>query len=356
MAEKTEKATPKKLRDARKKGQVAKSQDFPSALTFVVSIMGTLFASSFLYDHLSTYIISMLRRISGNINLEQQGGAYILEAIQVIAIVSLPIVVVVACVGVITNFLIIGPVFSFEAMKFNFKKLNPVEGIKQKFKLKTLFELVKSIFKITGAAIIIFYAIWKAIPEVVQASSIPVIGSALILESFLKKISIQVGIFFLAIAIFDLLYQKRTFAKEMMMEKFEVKQEYKDTEGNPEIKGKRRERFREIAYSEGPSAAGRAKAIVTNPTHIAVAIGFEEGRQKVPVILTMGINKVAEKIITIGTKENVPIMRNVELARQLYNQGSIGSYIPKETYKAVAEVLKWIEQIESKPKTTLENL
>ncbi len=350
MAEKTEKATPKKIRDAKKKGQVARSQDFPSAFTFVVAIMGTLFSTSYLYENLGNYLVKTFRAISTNIDLTNRAGGFLSEAIEVIAICSFPIVAIVAIVGVIVNFLIIGPLFSFEAMKFDLKKLNPIEGIKQKFKLKTLVELIKSVLKITGAAVIIYFAIWASLPEVVQTSSIPIIGSAILLKEFLTKIAIRVGVFFLAVAIFDLAFQKRTFAKEMMMEKFEVRQEYKDTEGDPLVKGKRRERFREIAYSAGPGAASKARTIITNPTHIAVAIGYEKDKDPVPVILTMGSGSVAQKIISVAIEVNIPIMRNPELAHQLFNKGKISDYIPLDTYKAVAEILKWISSLEEKEK------
>ncbi len=349
MAEKTEKATPKKLRDAKKKGQVAKSQDFPSAFTFVTAIFGTLMASSYLYKQLAGYIVTTFRAVGSNIDLQHRAGAFLTQAIEVIALASFPIVVVVAFVGILANFFVIGPLFSMQAMKFDLKKLNPVEGIKQKFKLKVLVELIKSILKILGAAIIIYLVIKKMLPEVIMAAKLPVIGSAQILNTFLRTVAIQVGIFFLAVAIFDLAFQKRQFAKEMMMEKFELKQEFKDTEGDPMVKGRRRERFREIAYTEGASGARRAKAIITNPTHIAVALGYEEEEDPVPIIITMGQGSMAERIIKIGTDSHVPIMRNVALARQLFAAGSVGDYIPKDTYKAVAEVLKWLDTMEEMP-------
>jgi len=347
MAEKTEKATPKKLRDARKKGQVAKSQDFPSALTFVVSLVGSLAAAGYLYDTLANYMIYIFRIIKEPIDIELKGGYFLQHAVQVIFAASMPIVIVVAFVGVVTNFLIVGPMFSMEAIKFNFKKLNPVEGIKQKFKLKTLVELLKSIAKITGAGLVIYFILMNMLPEILLSVTLPVYGSAMIVKTFLIRVAIQVGILFLLIALFDLFFQRRTFAKEMMMEKFELKQEYKDTEGDPHIKGRRRERFREIAYSEGPSAARRAKAIITNPTHLAVALGFEkESEEGVPKILTMGKNQEADRIIKIGIDYHIPIMRNVDLAQELFKKGRIGDYIPRETYQAIAEVLKWISTFE----------
>ncbi|NGX56268.1 MAG: Yop proteins translocation protein U [Candidatus Anoxychlamydiales bacterium] len=349
MAEKTEKATPKKLRDARKKGQVAKSQDFPSALTFVTSIFGMLFASTYLFNQLAGYILNTFKAINSNIDLEHKAGAFLTQAMYVIISSSFPILIAVVAVGILSNFLVIGPMFSLEAMKFNLKKLDPIAGIKQKFKLKVFVELIKSVLKILGAALIIFLVIKKMLPDIIVSVKLPVFGSALILDAFLRKVAMQVGIFFLAVAIFDLSFQKKQFAKEMMMEKFETKQEYKDTEGNPEIKGKRREQFREIAYSEGPSAARKARAIITNPTHIAVALGYEEEEEPVPTILVMGDGSKAEKIIKIGIDNHIPIMRNVELARKIFSIGRVGDYIPKDTYKAVAEVLKWLETMEEMP-------
>ena len=135
----------------------------------------------------------------------------------------------------------------------------------------------------------------------------------------------------------------------MMMQKFEVKQEYKDTEGDPMIKGRRRELFREIAYQEGPSAAKRARAIITNPTHIAIALKYDRKTEPAPMILTMGVGVVADQIIKIGIENKVPIMRNVDLARNLYTKGKIAEYIPEDLYPAVAEIIKWIESLEDNP-------
>jgi type III secretion protein U len=275
-------------------------------------------------------------------------------ALQVILQTSLPIMGIVCFVGVLVSFLVNGPVFSFEAMKFDLKKLNPVEGIKQKFKLKVLVELLKSIAKITGAAIIIYIIVWNSLPQIISTVLLPVISSASIVNDFLFTAALRVGIFFLLIGLFDLAFQKKNFAKEMKMEKFEVKQEYKDTEGDPMIKGKRREIFREIAYQEGPRAARRARAIITNPTHIAVALKYNPEEEPAPLILTMGAGYIAEQIIKIGVENKIPIMRNVDLARELYSKGKISEYIPEDTYEAVAEILKWIESLEENPDVNVE--
>ncbi|MEM8628529.1 MAG: type III secretion system export apparatus subunit SctU [Chlamydiota bacterium] len=354
MAQKTEKATPKKLKDARKKGQVAKAQDFPSALTFITSLMLTLFSAQYIYEHVGSYMIHLFRAVRNDRQILSLAPSFLYQALETILHVSLPICVLVASVGVVVNFLVIGPVFSFQAMKFEFKKLNPIEGIKQKFKLKVLVELLKSIAKIVGAALIIYISMYAMLAETLSSVNLPAIGAAIILEEFLRTITIRVGIFFLLIAIFDLAFQKKNFAKEMMMEKFEVKQEFKDTEGDPQIKGKRRQTAREIAYSDGPSATKGARAIVTNPEHIAVALGYNEETDPAPRILVMGRGFVARAIMKIATEEKIPVMRNPELARQLYCEGEISDYVPENTYGAIAEILKWLSSLEEKPDVNME--
>ena len=355
MAEKTEKATPKKLKDARKKGQIAKAQDMPASLTFVTSIMGTLAAAGYIYDNLTSFMILMFREAGQTgVDIEKKSPAFFVVAAKLILNTSLPIMAIVGFVGVLVSFLVHGPVFAIEAMKFDIKKLNPVEGIKNKFKLTVLIELLKSIAKITGAAIIIYLVVVATLPKIIASVLMPVMGSANIVHTFLFDSALRVGIFFLLVGLFDLAFQRKNFAKEMKMEKFEVKQEYKDTEGDPLIKGKRRELFREIAYQDGPRAARKARAIITNPSHIAVAIKYAPPEEVAPTILTMGVGHIADMIIKIGVENNVPIMRNVDLARELYSKGRISDYIPEDTYEAVAEILKWIESLDENPDVNLE--
>ena len=347
MAEKTEQATPKKLRDARKKGQVAKSQDFPSAFTFVVSIAAVIVGSAYLYEVLSSFMISLFRMTSGTIDLQNRASGLFNEAILVIFNTSFPILLITSLMGILINFIVIGPVFSVEAMKPDIKRLNPVTNIKNLFKLKTLFELLKSILKIVGALILIYSVMWNSLPEIVATASLSVFDSTQVFVDFLIKVIIRVGVFFLAIALFDLIFQKRTFSKEMMMEKFEVKQEFKDTEGDPHMKSKRRQTAQEIAYQEGVQSVQRARAIITNPVHIAVALTYQPDTEPAPRILTMGKEAIADAIIKVAQDHGIPIMRNVTLAQTLFQKGKISEYIPEETYQAVAEILRWLEGIET---------
>jgi type III secretion protein U len=347
MAEKTEKATPKKLRDARKKGQVAKSQDFPSAFTFVISISIVISTAGYLFEHLAGYMIFVFRSISKPLHLDTQAGGYLVEAGRVILTTSLPICVVTSIAGALVSFLIVGPVFSGEALKPDLKRLNPVTNLKNMFKVKTLIELIKSILKIAGAIILIYSVVYNSIPEIIATAAMPVIGATEVFTDFLVKVIIRVGIFFMIIAILDLAFQKHNFAKEMKMEKFEVKQEFKDTEGDPHIKGKRKQVAQEIAYQEGPQAARRARAIITNPIHIAVALEYKENIEPAPRIAVMGKGIMADQIIKVAGEFGIPIMRNVQLAQTLSEKGEIGHFIPEETYQAVSEILQWLKSLES---------
>jgi type III secretion protein U len=356
MAEKSEKATPKKLRDARKKGQVAKSQDFPSAFTFIVSISTILFSAKSIYETLVSYTIFTFRSINSELDLQKGVAPFLTSALDTILSISLPILGLVVSTGVLINFLLIGPVFSVEVFKPDLKKLNPVTNLKNIFKAKTFFELLKSLFKITGAFILIYTVIRDSLPEIVSTINMPIMGAVIVFANFLIKVVLRVGIFFIIVALFDLIFQKYNFAKEMRMEKYEVKQEYKDTEGDPHIKGRRRQIAREIAYSEGPNATRRARTVITNPTHIAVAIEYDAVEKNVPVIATMGADLVAEEIIKIAVECEIPIMRNIELAHELWSKGEIGTFIPEHTYQAVADILKWVNSLQKQKEEKITEL
>ncbi len=352
MGEKTEQATPKKLSDARKKGQIAKSQDAGSAVTFMIAFATIMHLMGNIYDNVSEFLISVLT-VVGRGEGATVIPTYFHEALSLILQTSIPIIGLVALGGVMINFLLVGPLLTFEVFKPDIKKFDPIANLKGKFKLKTFVELLKSIFKILGAATIILIIIIDLIPEVIQTVQLSIFAVIPILGSFLSQVIIKVGIFFCAVAALDLVYQKKTFSKEMMMEKFETKQEYKNSEGDPQIKSKRKEIAREIAYSDGPAEAVKyAKAVITNPTHLAIAIGYRQEEDPAPFILTMGKNYVADVIIEEAKRLEVPILRNIDLAHRLIDEGKEFDFIPESTYEAVAEILKWLASLEEDSEST----
>lgn len=347
MGEKTEKASPKKLRDAKKKGQVAKSQDLPSAFTFIASIWVVLSMSHFLYQQLGDFIVAAFTQIPQG-DLNNAVAALMYKANEVIFYCSIPALAIVSLLGMTITFLSVGPVFAPEVFKFDIKKFDPVQNLKSKFKMKTLFELIKSLLKIGIASWIIYDVMYSSLPVLVRAVSMPMASTLMIFHAFLMEVIIKVGLFFIIVAVADFVYQKKDFAKEMMMEKFEVKQEYKNSEGDPHIKGKRRQIAQEIAYQEGPTGGvKKAQAVVTNPTHLAIAIGYDKDMDAAPYILAMGENILAERIVKIAEANDIPIVRNIKLAHKLWNEGDVYEYVPEDTYEAVATIIKWIASLQT---------
>lgn len=345
MAEKTEKATPKKLKDAKKKGQVAKSQDLPTAFTFIASVAIVLALSTNLYHQMADFMRSTFNAVP-NPETSLVILTLFYKANEVIFIASIPILFAVTAVGIIVNFLAIGPVFASEAMHFDLKKLNPIDNLKAKFKLKTLVELIKSCLKIAVAAYLIYLVLYKSVPVLIHTVSMPIIGALSVFYAFLVEVVIKVGLFFIVVAVADFVYQKKNFANEMKMEKFEIKQEYKNTEGDPQIKSKRKQIAQEIAYSEGPTGGvKRAQAVITNPTHLAIAIGYERELDAAPFILAMGKDILAARIVKIAEQYDIPVLRNIPLAHTLWEEGAIYEYVPEETYEALAEIMRWIASL-----------
>lgn len=346
MGEKTEKATPKKLRDARKKGQVAKSQDLPSAFTFIASIWITLSMIGYIYTKISVFLFHLFDNITREETLYLYIPSFYYEAFMLIFLCAIPIMVLVSLLGVAINFLAVGPVFSTEVFKPDIKKFNMIQNLKAKFKVKTLFELVKSIFKITVAAYLIYGVMYSALPVLIQTVHEDIETALLIYYTFLMQVIMRVGIFFIAVAVIDFVFQKRNFANEMKMEKFEVKQEYKNTEGDPQIKSKRRQIAQEVAYQDGPAGGIKnAQALVTNPTHLAIAIGYEQSIDAAPYILGMGEGVLAERMIELAGKYDIPVIRNISLAHKLWDEAELYEFIPEDSYEAVAEILRWIASL-----------
>ena len=201
MGEKTEKATPKKLQDARKKGQVAKSQDLPAAFTFIVSVSVILYLSTTLYQQLTGFITGTFKTVGESQDLQNTILTLFYKAIEVIFLASIPVLIVVAFIGVLVTFLTVGPVFSTEVFKFDPKKFNPVSNLKAKFKVKTLVELLKSHLKVFVAGYLIYLVMYKSIPVLARTVSMPIEGALTVFHLFLIEVLIKVGLFFIIVAV-----------------------------------------------------------------------------------------------------------------------------------------------------------
>ncbi|MCG8651016.1 MAG: type III secretion system export apparatus subunit SctU [Pirellulales bacterium] len=345
--EKTEQPTPKKLRDARKKGQVAHSKDV-SSTALIVGIFAVLFiGGAWTFENLQETVVVATENINEPFNeaLLRVGKFTFHTAV----IILLPILLVVLVFGVGVNMIQVGPLLAMESVKPNLNKLNPISKLKQIFSIKNAFEFIKSLLKIIFLGVLIFLVIRNAIPDLLQLPYADMDAVMRELGALLWQVAIITIIAFIVVAAADYFFQRWQFTKQLMMTKDEVKREYKEMEGDPTIKSKRKQLHQEMAMSETTERTRKASVLVTNPTHYSVAIYYKEGETKLPVLLAKGEGLLAKRMREIAAQEGIPIMENVPLARALYADGDMEQYIPSEFIEPVAEVLRWVRKLQEEP-------
>lgn len=345
--EKTEQPTRKRLRDARRKGQVTKSQDLSSALLLIVAVAVLGFAGSYTGGKLAQTMrdqIIYAASFRGELN-QAAALAVLLAAAQVIAVALAPLFAALILVGILANHLQVGSVFAFQAVKPDINKLNPAEGFKQKFlKARPYVELAKTLIKITVTAVVVGSVLWNARADLVNLTAQSVTSVAAFTSAIVFEIGLKVGFTFLLLGAGDYFLQKFLYLKEMKMTKQEVREEHKETEGNPLIKGARRQIHREILMQGMMAAIKKADAVVVNPTHVAVALRYDRGTMNAPTVVAKGAELMAAHIRQLAKEAGVPIMRDVGLARALYEL-ELEAEVPEELYEAVAVVLRWVYQL-----------
>ncbi|MBV7256960.1 type III secretion system export apparatus subunit SctU [Pacificimonas sp. WHA3] len=341
--DKTEKPTNKRLRDARKKGDVPKSREVSSTLGLIgwlavaaVTIgyagsrLGGMFESVFVY--LANPDVASMARLGD-------------EAFWTLLAVSAAIILPVAAIGALVEFLQVGPVATTEKMKPDLSRLNPIDGFKRMFSMDNLVEVVKAILKT-----IILLAIGALITWGMMRDTIGLIradaGAALMLswDLIFAMLAWTAGIFIIVSAA-DAAYQKSSFIKKMKMSRRDIKQEMKDIEGDPMIKMKRRQLHQEWASQNAAGAVRQATALVVNPTHIAVALLYDEAESPVPSVIAKGEDMMALAMREAAEEAGVPILRNVDLARALNARVTLEDLIPADLFDAVAQVIVWAQQV-----------
>ena len=247
--------------------------------------------------------------------------------------------------GLQTRFL-----FTREPLKFNLGKLNPLKGIKNMFSLKQVVELLKSSLKIVILGVVLYNILKDEIVIIAQMMDMSVTASGIYVLKEIFNMVLRVGMVFVAIAAFDLFYQRWSFEKDMKMTKEEVKEEFKQMEGDPKVKGKIRSIQQSMARSRMMQAVPDADVIIRNPTHFAVALKYDIDRDNAPIVIAKGQDHIALKIVEIGEQHGVKILENKPLARGLYASTPLNSEIPAEYYGVVAEILVEIFRLNNKLK------
>lgn len=345
--EKTEQPTAKRLRDARRKGQVARSHDLSSAVLLVVSVAVLYLAGGHVAGWAGGAMREQLEHAATYRGQLDQAAALaaLFTGVKALAFVLAPLFAALLVVAFLANYFQVGSVFSFEPVKPNMGKLNPAEGFKQKFlKARPYVELGKTALKLVIASVVVGAALWSARRDIVELTRQPSQLAASYAVSLIFQIGLRVGVAFLVIGAADYFLQRYFHRRELMMTKHEVREEYKEAEGNPLHKSLRRARHREILMQAMMDAVRRANVVVVNPTHLAVALSYERDTMGAPAVVAKGADLMAAQIRKIAEESEVPIMRDVPLARALYEL-EVEQEVPEELYESVAVVLRWVYKL-----------
>jgi flagellar biosynthetic protein FlhB len=348
-SQQTEEATPKRVDEARKKGQVPTSKEPSTALSF-------LFLASLTITGLGAWMVNIFMDmtrayLSGSVQLEAtpEGMQNLLASVMTdVALVVLPVAVPIMLVGMLVVFVVTGPVFTFETLKPKFEKVSPMKGLKRLFSTRSLAEFVKSIVKLCVISIACWVVVEDLFPMALRSIRQEPESIGNLLVSGTSQIAALVAFIFFFIALADVLYQRWEHAKSLKMSQKELRDEYKESEGDPQLKAKIRQIQMEQARNRMMADVPKADVIITNPTHIAIAIKYEQGSLSAPRLLAKGKGKVAEKIREIARENGVPIRENKPLARSLFKSVRIGEEIPEELFEAVAIILAEIYQMKAK--------
>jgi len=339
---KTEKPTPRKLHKAREKGQIARSREIPMIATLLGMTLILYYFGSNIVQALEREIFNQLR-----LNIPQDltviGVATIFRDIATrIGMVMIPIFLVIAAISVASNAAQGGLAVSSESLRPKFNKLNPAQGIKKIFSKNGLVNLVKSLVLITAVGIIS----WQVISEHMTMYPRLILMDVRQIFHWTVTISFQivirVAILMIVIALADYLFQKYQFKQQLKMSKQEVKDEYKETEGDPTTKRRIRRIQLEMSRKRMMADVPTADVVITNPTHFAVALSYKMESMEAPKVIAKGANLVAQKIKDLAREHDIPIVENKPLAQTLYKTVKIGSYIPVDLYKTVAEILAYV--------------
>lgn len=346
---KTEKASPKKRRDERKKGNVFKSQD----IITIVSLIGCFYALEllfpFIYKTVRAYLVKSIGYI-GNINTLTNDRTIVLQnemiynsAITVVPILVIAAVLAILATGIQTRFL-----FTSKNLEPKFNRINPIEGIKKMFAGRNAVELMKNLLKITILIIILVDFMMDRITEATSTMSMDLISSSTYILKEVVALVEKVVMWFVAIAAFDFMYQWWDYERQIKMSKQEQKEEYKQMEGNPEIKAKIRDIQRMRSRSRMMQAVPEADVIIRNPTHFAVALKYDSDSYGAPIVIAKGQDELALRIVKIGEENHVFILEDRPLARAIFDSTDINQEIPPEFYGTVAEILVYIYKLNKK--------
>jgi len=347
-SEKTEEPTQRKQEESRKKGQVTKSAELSSVFVILAAFVALKSASPYIYEKMTGYMRFAFTEINVREDFTIQSIHFvIMNAAVVFMETIIPVMLSVLVVSVVVLFLQVGFNFTPDAIMPQFSRINPMSGFGRIFSKRSLVELVKSLVKISVVGYLIYRFIQKETLRIPALMMSELAESFTVLASIIYDLAFQIAMVILVLAFLDYGYQWWEHMQNLKMSKQEVKEEMKQTEGNPQVKGKIREKQRAMAMRRMMSEVPKADVVVTNPTHFAIAIKYEAGMEA-PVVIAKGSDFIAQRIKEIAKENDIVIVENKPLAQTLFKTTEIGDMIPDDLYKAVAEVLAYVYRLKRK--------
>lgn len=347
--DKTEEATPKRKSEARQKGQVAQSGELGSIVVLFSLFLILNYFGHWLYLEISNYVKHNLSPDLLTKDLTEANlGNIMLQHCFFFLRMFLPLGLGAAVVGVAVSYLQVGPLFTLEPLKPKFSRINPLSGLQRLFSTRGLVELVKSLLKLTVVIYFAYSTIKERIFILLQVLNQSPLDVAIVVWGILYQVAVKVCSFLLVLAVIDYIYQRWEHRKSLRMSKKEIRDEYKQMEGNPQIKSKIRQRQRQIATRRMMQEVPKADVIITNPTHLAIALRYDSLTMSAPTVIAKGEGFIAEKIKEIGIINQITLVENKPLAQALYKTTEIGEIVPAKLYQAVAEVLAFVYRLKRK--------
>jgi type III secretion protein U len=344
-ADKTEKPTPKKLRDARKRGDVPKSKDLSSTVGTLVWLLMMAALLPLFRQELSELIDRVFVAMTMRGNIHDVVVPVVMDSVRVMLVVGVAPALLAGVIGTLVEFLQVRGVFTFEKVTPDLKHLNPVEGVKKMFSVENVIEVVKSIIKavLIISLFIVLTRMYANDMFLLSTTDPRQVGGLWWRISMVFVIWTLV--FFLLLSLGDAMLQQYNYIKKLRMSRRDIKQEFREDEGDPYIKQKRKQLHQEWAQQNMKAGVRRANVVVTNPTHLAVAIYYEKGETVVPIVTAKGEDEMARVIRETAEEEGIPMLRNVDLARALYAEVEMDDYVPRELFEAIAQVLIWAREV-----------
>lgn len=348
--EKTEKATLKRKQDARKKGQVLQSREIPSSLILLIVFLSVKLLGSYMYREIEAFYrlcVNDLALTFDVLSLNEVMRLMSLVLVQLLKIIG-PVFGIAFVAGTVASYAQVGSLFTLETLKPKFSKLNPVNGIKRIFSIRGLTELIKSLLKIIVISIVAWQSIRGELTNIVKLMDQDLTVASVYIFSTAIDIAIKICVMMFIIAILDYAYQWWQYEKDLRMTKQEIKEEYKEIEGNPETRQRIRQKQREASMRRMLSEVPKADVVITNPTHYAVAIQYDADKAPAPIVIAKGQDYMAKRIKDIAKENGIETVENKPLAQALYKAVDIGEQVPPELYQAVAEILAFVYQLKGK--------